>query len=110
MQPRALLFALLLAGCAGGPRGARTAVAVAGDLAECAPGEYTAVSDALAHGGASWIAVVLELIQCAPKVIHDLELSAKVADASGDAAPLVLSRGARRRIRVAKVLAPILAR
>ena len=108
-----VVLMLALFGCAPGggltPAG-RTAVAVAIDLVECAPAEYSAVTEAVRSGGAAWIGVVLELIHCAPAVVRDLRLAGQTA-AAGPADGVTvepLSRGARRRLRVAAALAAVI--
>lgn len=90
-------------------RVARTAVSVGVDLAECAPAEFGAVKDALTLGGASWLSVLVELVHCVPAVVRDIEHATMTADASDQGVVVHgLSKNARRRIRVAKILAPIL--
>ena len=103
-----LLFVSPSAGCGATARQVvRGIVTGVVDLAECAPEEYASVQGAILHGGVDWLGAILGAAGCVQKVIRDVTLATKVADASGEVQPLVISKGARKRMRVADVLSTV---
>lgn len=100
----------------------QTTVAVGADAMTCAPGEQQAIEDAIAHGGADWLGVIVASFQCLGPAIQHIEqmfalqhaeLAELVADDAPDAAALPdaarkRSRGLKRRLAAAKVFNALL--
>src|SRR5882724_4214409 len=83
-----LAFALALtmaalSGCANWTRGqiVDKTIAVGGDVLTCGADEAGPVADAISHGGASWIGVVMATWHCIDQVVRDLRQKEAVAAA-----------------------------
>jgi hypothetical protein len=78
MRAAVLVLALVLVGCAHGTTAGQVTATVAKvgvDLVTCAPASYEQFKNAAQFGGANgvnWVGAILETLECASSVYHDV--------------------------------------